>query len=233
MGDKYHPLTLTGVQQWFIDKWGSIKQGEKRRNIAATREVLLEVQEGSTEVVVFRSNESVGLQTLRQMLTRDFLSKAKECMGSAISSLTDNFDMFVSKRPDGKYEKLEEEAIRARIKGFIDHSIKTQELEEHLQKQPSKNKEDLSDVDVAFSKGMGSGSHECEELAPGNTEMKATAIDNVGISYFNPHTAKHLYVQHKEMGGKVYQKENGEYREVTAERGLKYVSCDSISLSRS
>ena len=227
MGDIYHPLTPTGVQKWFIEKSKNIKQSAKKRDIAAQLEVLPShaVEESSEDVIVFGSygGTSAGMQKFKRMMSDKGLFDAderKDLAGGVISSLTDQFSMIVSKRPDGKYEKLGEEGIRSRVHGMIEYKIKKQKREEHLEQQPPKSQDELSDIDIAYSKGRGT---DLSELA-GNIEMKANAMDNLKIWYFNPHIVKYLYEQHKEMGGKVYEEEDGEFREVNDERGMKYVS---------
>ena len=228
MGDIYHPLTSVGVQKWFIEKAKNIRHRTKRRDIAAQLEVLPShaVEESSDrDVIVFGSygGTGPGMQKFKRMMSDKGLFDAderKDLAGGVISSLTDQFSMIVSKRPDGKYVKLGEEGIRERVHGMIKYQIKKEKREEHLEQQQPKSQDELSDIDIAYSKGRGT---DLSELA-GNIEMKANAMNNLGISYFNPHIVKHLYEEHKEMGGKVYEEENGQFREVNDERGMTYVS---------
>ena len=131
MGDIYHPLTSVGVQKWFIEKAKNIRHRTKRRDIAAQLEVLPShaVEESSEDVIVFGSygGTSAGMQKFKRMMSDKGLFDAderKDLAGGVISSLTDQFSMIVSKRPDGKYVKLGEEGIRERVHGMIKYQIK-------------------------------------------------------------------------------------------------------------
>ena len=228
VGSKYHPLTTFGLKRWFTKKLGNIRALSKRRHIATTREVLTSatVDENSTNIVVFaRGCESKGLKVLKASA----LSKTSEYISATtdeeklniIDTIMNPFDMFVSKRSDVTYEKLDKNNTVRRLQTLMGHLITMQKLEEHLQKQTPKRMDELSNIDVAFRRGGWNG----EEIdIPGNIEMKNAAEEDVIISYFIPYRFRYLYALHKEMGGKVYEEQNGRFREVNEERAIRHVS---------
>lgn len=228
VGSKYHPLTNAGLSRWFTKKLSEIRAKSKRRHIAATREVLTSatVNENSTNIVVFtRGYESKGLKVLKASA----LSKTSEYTSATtdeeklniIDTIMNQFHMFVSKRSDVTYEKLDKNNTVKRVQNLMGHLITVQKREEYLKKQTPKRMDELSDTDVAFRRG---GGGESPIDIPGNIEMMNAAEEDVIISYFIPDRSRYLYALHKEMGGKVYEEQNGWFREVNEERAIRHVS---------
>ena len=146
VGSKYHPLTNAGLSRWFTKKLVEIRAKSKRRHIAATREVLTSatVDENSTNIVVFARGyeSSKGMKVLKASA----LSKTSEYTSATtdeerlniINTIMNQFHMFVSKRSDVTYEKLDKNNTVRRVQMLMVHLITVQKQEEHLKKQTPK-----------------------------------------------------------------------------------------------